>query len=521
MAPAISARSIETPLHVYDTRIPDATTDCRGIRRITMKRFILLILSLLSCMLADNSDCHSAMIPDASRCLVTIHSTCAETTAIRLLDGAVISDFINAPILWDGILAPGDTLHTELTCQTGYLTLLIDSIYDVSYYSRPNGARTHISLSLRDTMGMKLPFNVTDDDTRIMRQQTKALGKIRALASGRGDMTTRLDAIDRVMADIVDSMMHTVQDTLSRTFDYAPYRDIHAIKLFNIIGLIRKDTTPDGRRLMQRYLDSTYDLIRIAYGTNERVSNSSGFQLLCQAAFLAHAGLHGQRDVDTTIVSLFKALRLFRDELSNRSCPTTDRITTLCLDYRLGLVSTDFIHDSFVRNRDYQRLRTLSSDTVLLRSIIDRYFRFGKGQSLPSLPIVDIHGNPGYLGTHDSTTVIYFWGSWCGPCLKTIGTMDTDTLFAAIRRHGARMVFVAVERNDHSTEWERLANAFRFDGSAVRTSFPIGSATARALGILGLPMLRVVSHDGMVLSTEYVSPGDLPAFIRHIERFRK
>lgn len=282
--------------------------------------------------------------------------------------------------------------------------------------------------------------------------------------------------------------------------------------------MLRKDTAGTDVHTLRRYLDSSCHLIRTAYDTDERVSNSVALQLLCQASLLANAALQGCPEVDSTIATLCRTLRNFRDVLVAASCPTADRITSLNFDYRLASMTSDFTYDDLVGNDDFRKIWRRSSDTLLLRAVIDRHFQLGTGRRLPDIRIVDRHGTESTIATHDSTTIIYFWGTWCGPCLQTIGRMNIDSISSVLRKYGTRLVFVAVERNGHGDEWKKIGRKYGVNGRSVRASFPIGSASARAFGILGLPMMRIVAADGTILSMDYAPLDDIETFTRHVRQ---
>lgn len=453
-----------------------------------------------------------------ARCVVTIRSASADTTVIRILDGMRVSDLLAPDVRWNGILLPGDSVRAELVCRTGYVTVLIDSIFDVTYSTRPDDSTTHLSFVLRDTLRMKMPIRSTVDDMKITTQHIRSIRQLERLTTGDGSSRRRIASIDSAMPGIIRELAGAAGTARIERLDWAPYRDLHAMRLFDIIQMLRKDTAGTDVHALRRYLDSSCHLIRTAYDTDERVSNSVALQLLCQASLLANAALQGYPDVDSTIATLCRALRSFRDVLVAASCPTADRITSLNFDYRLASMTSDFTYDDLVGNDDFRKIWHRSSDTTLLRAIIDRHFQLGTGRKLPDIRIVDRHGMVSTIVTHDSTTIIYFWGTWCGPCLQTIGRMHIDSVSSVLHRYGARLVFVAVERNDHGDEWKKIGRKYGFDGHSVRAAFPIGSAAARAFGILGLPMMRVVAADGTIRSMDYAPLDDIEAFTRHIRQ---
>lgn len=194
-----------------------------------MIRSLISLLLLLS--IAEGND--APMQP--ARCFVTIRSASTDTTAIRILDGTRVSDLLAPDVRWSGTLLPGDSVRAELVCRTGYVTVLIDSIFDVTYSTRPDDSTTHLSFVLRDTLRMKMPIKSTVDDTRITTQHIRSIRQLERLATGDGSSGRRVASIDSAMPGIIRDLAGAAGTTRIERLDWAPYRDLLAIRLFNII----------------------------------------------------------------------------------------------------------------------------------------------------------------------------------------------------------------------------------------------------------------------------------------------
>jgi cytochrome c biogenesis protein CcmG/thiol:disulfide interchange protein DsbE len=85
--------------------------------------------------------------------------------------------------------------------------------------------------------------------------------------------------------------------------------------------------------------------------------------------------------------------------------------------------------------------------------------------------------------------VINFWASWCTPCSREAGV-----LAAAARAERGRVVFLAVDVNDYTSDARRFLGEHRVPFVAVHSG---GSISAR-FGLVGLPETFYLDRRGRI-----------------------
>lgn len=111
---------------------------------------------------------------------------------------------------------------------------------------------------------------------------------------------------------------------------------------------------------------------------------------------------------------------------------------------------------------------------------------------LPPERFAAVNGGNEALAVPGQVTLINFWATWCGPCLKEIP--DLDRLYRAVHEHGVRIVGVAVDSGS--------AKNIRTFAERHAMHYPLLMAGSHALdsrfGLIGLPVTVVVDADGVV-----------------------
>jgi cytochrome c biogenesis protein CcmG/thiol:disulfide interchange protein DsbE len=85
--------------------------------------------------------------------------------------------------------------------------------------------------------------------------------------------------------------------------------------------------------------------------------------------------------------------------------------------------------------------------------------------------------------------VLNFWASWCSPCSREAGL-----LAAAAKAERGRVVFLAVDVNDFTSDARRFLGSHRVPFVAVRS----GSSISERFGLVGLPETFYVDRLGRI-----------------------
>jgi len=155
------------------------------------------------------------------------------------------------------------------------------------------------------------------------------------------------------------------------------------------------------------------------------------------------------------------------------------------------------------------RGRCGASAPVWLDSIpcaaISRYQEDWSGKVMPSFKAHNAAGDEILIegSTLDGLTVIDFWASWCGPCLK-----EFPRLKAIYAEGGVRIITVSID--SRRQDWERILPKLE---QSWLNLWDADGHVARAFQVTAVPAKFVIDKDGRVVSR---NPDDLEGVLQKL-----
>jgi thiol-disulfide isomerase/thioredoxin len=117
------------------------------------------------------------------------------------------------------------------------------------------------------------------------------------------------------------------------------------------------------------------------------------------------------------------------------------------------------------------------------------------GEPAPAfvLPTIGARGELGppvtLASSFGKVTVVDFWASWCGPCLRALPKLD-----ALARRHSNDVVVIAIAVQDDAKD----ARAVFDDGRLAITLLADDGKTSERYGVGPIPHTVVIDRQGVV-----------------------
>lgn len=115
---------------------------------------------------------------------------------------------------------------------------------------------------------------------------------------------------------------------------------------------------------------------------------------------------------------------------------------------------------------------------------------------LPEFNLIDINGNEvSSLDLLGKPTIINFWATWCGYCMKEMPDFQT-----AYETYGDKINFVMIDAVDGKQETEEAGRAYIEEkGYTFPVYFDTQMEGVISCGVTGFPSTLFVSADGEVL----------------------
>lgn len=153
----------------------------------------------------------------------------------------------------------------------------------------------------------------------------------------------------------------------------------------------------------------------------------------------------------------------------------------------------------FVANQKKQILDSL---------VRTRYGLPMRGKSVPQLKMTDLNGAlrsfDEFKGKH---VIIYFWATWCGPCLQEFP--KENELFLRFKERGLVVVNVCVDSNE--TQWRSLSKSRDLKTINLFTDKNQFPKIADKFGIAGLPKSVLLDKDLNVVDNNFKRASELTA----------
>jgi thiol-disulfide isomerase/thioredoxin len=141
----------------------------------------------------------------------------------------------------------------------------------------------------------------------------------------------------------------------------------------------------------------------------------------------------------------------------------------------------------------------------LLGSNIERFNSISEGGYFPkfALPLDQDRIYP--LPNKEKTyTLLHFWGSWCGPCIRHIPAWNALTRKYA----NADIAFVNIAINDKQKEWQKAIEKYKVAGvNGIDYQDTTQSITRKNI-ISYVPQYVLINNEGKVIFNQYARNAD-------------
>jgi thiol-disulfide isomerase/thioredoxin len=131
-------------------------------------------------------------------------------------------------------------------------------------------------------------------------------------------------------------------------------------------------------------------------------------------------------------------------------------------------------------------------------AIVIGYYEYHKYHSAPNLeldniPLTDLQGRDVKLSDFKGKTVfLNFWGTWCGPCVREMPTIDKSAIFLKDKN----IVFLTIsdEKMETITNY-KTETGFNMTFLKLKTGI-------NEVGIFSIPTTYIISPSGAILFKE-------------------
>jgi len=121
-----------------------------------------------------------------------------------------------------------------------------------------------------------------------------------------------------------------------------------------------------------------------------------------------------------------------------------------------------------------------------------------KTQTLPSVEVKTLDGTKVNIQDYGKTgkiTIISFWATWCGPCIKELNNI-LDVYEEWQKKYGCELVAVSIDDSRNLQKVKPTANAFGWPYTILTDE---NKDLARALNVNNPPQTLVIDQNGNIV----------------------
>lgn len=144
-----------------------------------------------------------------------------------------------------------------------------------------------------------------------------------------------------------------------------------------------------------------------------------------------------------------------------------------------------------------RRLFVFAAVVALLCLTAAPSFALNKGAQAPNFTLSDVNEESiSLVDLRGKVVVLNFWATWCPPCRSEMPEFDElDKEF----KESSEAVLLAVNLTDGSRETKAKVQKFLdANGYGMRVLLDIGTRTAKAYNVMGIPTTLVINPKGIV-----------------------
>jgi thiol-disulfide isomerase/thioredoxin len=118
--------------------------------------------------------------------------------------------------------------------------------------------------------------------------------------------------------------------------------------------------------------------------------------------------------------------------------------------------------------------------------------RTAEGSTAPDFTLSDLAGKSVSLSSlkENKYIVLYFWASWCGPCIKGFPTMKTF-----YNTHKSQVEFVGIAVNDNDDAWRNAVEKHELNWVQLRDESKVTEGVPVRYGVSTIPTKIILDKD--------------------------
>jgi len=143
-------------------------------------------------------------------------------------------------------------------------------------------------------------------------------------------------------------------------------------------------------------------------------------------------------------------------------------------------------------------MKNIYNILILAVAIVTFGFTFKTMNDLPSISLKDMDGNTVNVkdyGANGKITIITFWATWCGPCIKELDNVN-ELYDDWVEKYGLELVAVTVDDARNIPKVKPLVNG---RGWTYKILLDENKDLARALNVPNPPMTFLVDKTGKIV----------------------